>query len=154
VTDTQWRAFCEAFGLADLGSDPALSTNPHRVNARERFMPRLRAMFAQMSRAEILAACEKVGLPHASIARPQDMLDDPHLNAPEAMIEVTLADGRKTSTPALPMEIDGRRLGLRLDIPQAGEHSRQIAAELGLSEKEFETHVSEGVISTVPKTAS
>src|SRR3954447_5188238 len=27
VTDTQWRAFCEAFGLADLGSDPALSTN-------------------------------------------------------------------------------------------------------------------------------
>jgi crotonobetainyl-CoA:carnitine CoA-transferase CaiB-like acyl-CoA transferase len=82
------------------------------------------------------------------------MFDDPHLNAPEAMIEVTLADGRKTSTPALPMEIDGRRLGLRLDIPQAGEHSRQIAAELGLSEKEFETHVSEGVISTVPKTAS
>jgi crotonobetainyl-CoA:carnitine CoA-transferase CaiB-like acyl-CoA transferase len=154
VTDTQWRAFCEAFGLADLGSDPALSTNPHRVNARERFMPRLRAMFAQMSRAEILAACEKVGLPHAPIARPQDMFDDPHLNAPEAMIEVTLADGRKTSTPALPMEIDGRRLGLRLDIPQAGEHSRQIAAELGLSEKEFETHVSEGVISTVPKTAS
>jgi crotonobetainyl-CoA:carnitine CoA-transferase CaiB-like acyl-CoA transferase len=147
VTDTQWRAFCEAFGLADLGSDPALSTNPHRVNARERFMPRLRAMFAQMSRAEILAACEKVGLPHAPIARPQDMFDDPHLNAPGAMIEVTLADGRKTNTPALPVEIDGRRLGLRLDIPHAGEHSRQIAAELGLSEKDLKTLVSEGVIS-------
>jgi crotonobetainyl-CoA:carnitine CoA-transferase CaiB-like acyl-CoA transferase len=147
VTDTQWRTFCEAFGLADLLSDPALATNPLRVNARERFMPRLRAMFAQMSRAEILASCEKVGLPHAPIARPQDMFDDPHLNAPHAMVEVTLADGSKTNTPALPMEFDGRRLGLRLDIPSAGEHGRQIAAEIGLSGTEFDALVSEGVLS-------
>ncbi|AMN40992.1 CaiB/BaiF CoA transferase family protein [Rhodoplanes sp. Z2-YC6860] len=147
VTDTQWRTFCEAFALADLANDPALATNPQRVNARERFMPILRAMFARMPRAEILDRCEKVGLPHAPIARPQDMFDDPHLNAPDAMIEVTLADGRKTSTPALPMELDGRRLGLRLDIPHAGEHGRQIAAELGLSDSEFDALVSEGVLS-------
>jgi crotonobetainyl-CoA:carnitine CoA-transferase CaiB-like acyl-CoA transferase len=147
VTDTQWRVFCEAFGLPDLATDPALATNPQRVNARERFMPKLRAMFAQMSRAEILAACEKVGLPHAPIARPQDMFDDPHLNAPDAMLEVTLADGRKTNTPALPMELDGRRLGVRLDIPRAGEHSRQIATELGLSGAELDALVSEGVLS-------
>jgi crotonobetainyl-CoA:carnitine CoA-transferase CaiB-like acyl-CoA transferase len=147
VTDTQWRTFCEAFSLADLANDPALATNPQRVNARERFMPTLRAMFAQMSRAEILERCEKVGLPHAPIARPQDMFDDPHLNAPDAMIEITLADGRKANTPALPMELDGRRLGLRLDIPQAGEHSRQIAAELGLSGAELDALVAEGVLS-------
>ncbi len=147
VTDTQWRTFCDAFALADLANDPALATNPQRVNARERFMPRLRAMFAQMSRAEILERCEKVGLPHAPIARPQDMFDDPHLNAPDAMVEVTLEDGRKTNTPALPMELDGRRLGLRLDIPHAGEHSRQIAAELGVSTAELDALVSEGVLS-------
>jgi crotonobetainyl-CoA:carnitine CoA-transferase CaiB-like acyl-CoA transferase len=147
VTDTQWRTFCDAFGLADLADDPALATNPQRVNARERFMPRLRAMFKEMSRAEILATCEKVGLPHAPIARPQDMFDDPHLNAPDAMVEVTLADGRKTNTPALPMELDGRRLGLRLDIPHAGEHSRQIASELGLSDEELDTLIAEGVLS-------
>ena len=147
VTDTQWRAFCEAFELADLATDPALSTNPQRVNARERFMPKLRAMFAQMSRADILASCEKVGLPHAPIMRPEDMFDDPHLNAPDAMVEVTLADGRKTSTPALPMEFGGLRLGLRFDIPRAGEHSRQIAVELGLSGSEFDALVTEGVLS-------
>ena len=46
VSDTQWRLFCDAFGLADLMADQALATNPKRVAARERFMPRLRAMFA------------------------------------------------------------------------------------------------------------
>ena len=147
VTDTQWRAFCEAFGLSALASDPTLSTNPQRVHARERFMPQLRAMFAQMTRAEILARCEQVGLPHAPIMRPEDMFDDPHLNAPRAMLDVTLADGRKTKTPALPMELDGRRPGLRLDIPRAGEHGRQIAAELGVPDAEFDALVAEGVVS-------
>ena len=147
VTDTQWRAFCEAFGLSALASDPALATNPQRVHARERFMPQLRAMFAQMTRAEILARCEQVGLPHAPIMRPEDMFDDPHLNAPRAMLDVTLADGRKTKTPALPMELDGRRPGLRLDIPRAGEHGRQIAAELGVPDAEFDALMAEGVVS-------
>ena len=42
VTDTQWRSFCEAFGLADLAADATLATNPQRVAARERLLPRLR----------------------------------------------------------------------------------------------------------------
>jgi hypothetical protein len=45
------------------------------------------------------------------------------------------------------MELDGRRLGLRLDVPHAGEHSRQIAAELGLSGAELDALISEGVLS-------
>ena len=32
VSDTQWRAFCDAFGLQDLLADPALSSNPQRVD--------------------------------------------------------------------------------------------------------------------------
>ena len=41
VTDTQWRAFCEAFGLPDLAADATLTTNLLRVAARERLLPRL-----------------------------------------------------------------------------------------------------------------
>ena len=44
VTDTQWRAFCEAFGLGDLLADAGLATNALRVAARERLLPRLRAL--------------------------------------------------------------------------------------------------------------
>jgi crotonobetainyl-CoA:carnitine CoA-transferase CaiB-like acyl-CoA transferase len=45
------------------------------------------------------------------------------------------------------MELDGRRPGLRLDIPRAGEHGRQIAAELGVPDAEFDALVAEGVVS-------
>ena len=29
VTDSQWRLFCEAFGLTDLLADETLATNPN-----------------------------------------------------------------------------------------------------------------------------
>jgi crotonobetainyl-CoA:carnitine CoA-transferase CaiB-like acyl-CoA transferase len=146
VTDTQWRAFCEAFALVHLARDPALATNPQRVNARDRFMPELRTMFGGLTRGGIIAVCERVGLPYAPIMRPQDMFDDPHLKAPGAMVDVTLPDGRTTSTPALPLEMGGQRLPVRHDIPRAGQHSAEIAAELGLTASEIEALVAEGVI--------
>ncbi|MDX3806705.1 CaiB/BaiF CoA transferase family protein [Bosea thiooxidans] len=148
VSDTQWRSFCTEFDLADLLSDPALSTNAGRVNARERFMPQLRAMFAGMSRAAILETSERIGLPFAPITRPEDMFDDPHLNHPGAMIEVTLPNGRVAPVPALPLEMKERRFGRRLDIPAVGEHSAEIARELGYDAGEIESLVARGVLCT------
>jgi crotonobetainyl-CoA:carnitine CoA-transferase CaiB-like acyl-CoA transferase len=131
VTDSQWKAFCGQFGLADLAADATLATNRDRVHARDRVMPVVRALFADMPKAEVMARCEAAGLPFAPIARPEDLFDDPHLNAPGAMTEVTLADGTRTPVPALPIAIDGARLGTRTDVPAVGEHGRAILAELG-----------------------
>ena len=61
VSDTQWRAFCDAFGLADLRADPALATNPQRVAARDAFMPRLREMFGKLTLGEIAGDMRAVG---------------------------------------------------------------------------------------------
>jgi crotonobetainyl-CoA:carnitine CoA-transferase CaiB-like acyl-CoA transferase len=146
VSDTQWRVFCEAFALQDLLADPALATNAARVRARDRFMPRLKALFAQMPRAAILEACERLRLPFAPIMRPHDMFADPHLNHPGAMVDVTLPDGRTSPMPALPLELNGARLGVYRDIPKAGEHSAMIAHELGLTPAQIDALVEAGVI--------
>ena len=132
VTDTQWRTFCEAFGLADFANDPLLVSNVLRVAARDRVMPRLQELFKQRSRREISDICERVKLPYAPIMRPDELFDDPQLNAPGGLLEVTTEDGRPTRVPALPLELSGKRLPLRLDVPKAGEHSAEIARDLGL----------------------
>jgi crotonobetainyl-CoA:carnitine CoA-transferase CaiB-like acyl-CoA transferase len=150
VTDTQWSAFCDAFALPDLKTDPALATNRERVLARERFMPRLREMFAAMARANVLAACERIGLPFAPINRPEDMFDDPHLAYPGAMADITIPGGTAARIPALPLEIDGTRPAVRRDVPLAGAHSAEICRELGLSEDETAELIRSGWI-TVPR---
>ena len=81
VTDTQWKIFCEAFGLAEFLADPALKTNPQRVEARPRILPVVSAIFARMTKQELMDRCESLGLPFAPIAKPDDLFDDPHLNA-------------------------------------------------------------------------
>jgi crotonobetainyl-CoA:carnitine CoA-transferase CaiB-like acyl-CoA transferase len=131
VTDTQWKIFCEAFGLQDLLADPSLKTNPQRVEQRPRIIPIVTALFAKMGKQELMDECERLGLPFAPIARPEDLFDDPHLNAAGGLTPVTLSDGTKTKVPGLPIEMDGARFGTRLDIPQVGEHTREVLGQLG-----------------------
>jgi len=131
VTDTQWKVFCDAFGLAELLVDPALKTNPQRVEQRPRILPIVTAIFARMTKQELMDKCEELGLPFAPIAKPEDLFEDPHLNASGGLVPVTLLNGRKTKVPNLPIEMDGQRFGTRLDIPQVGEHTREVLSSLG-----------------------
>jgi crotonobetainyl-CoA:carnitine CoA-transferase CaiB-like acyl-CoA transferase len=131
VTDTQWKVFCEAFGLDELLADPALKTNPQRVEERPRIIPVVTALFAGMTKPELLAKCEELGLPFAPITKPEDLFEDPHLNASGGLTDITLMNGTRTRVPVLPIEMDGRRFGTRLDLPKVGEHTCGVLADLG-----------------------
>jgi crotonobetainyl-CoA:carnitine CoA-transferase CaiB-like acyl-CoA transferase len=146
VTDTQWRVFCEAFALAELAADATLATNPLRVAARERLLPKLRELFKTLTLAEISRRCEAVNIGFAPIRRPDELADDPHLACPGAMVEVALEDGRTTAIPALPIEMNGERLKKRLDVPRVGEHSAAIARELGCDDALIAELIAEGVL--------
>jgi crotonobetainyl-CoA:carnitine CoA-transferase CaiB-like acyl-CoA transferase len=45
------------------------------------------------------------------------------------------------------MEMDGQRFGVRLDVPRAGEHTREVLAHAGYSGEEIDALISEGVVS-------
>jgi crotonobetainyl-CoA:carnitine CoA-transferase CaiB-like acyl-CoA transferase len=147
VTDTQWRTFCEVFDQPALAADVALATNPQRVAARERLIPLLRELFKTFTRDRMVAMCEQAKLPYAPIRRPDELFDDPQLNVPGGMVEVSLPDGRVTRIPALPLQFGDQRLGRRRDIPRAGEHSVAIAQELGMDRAAIEALIESGVLS-------
>lgn len=130
VSDPQWVAFCQALGLDELGADPSLALNNNRVRERDRILPSLQALFAGMTRDELIERLQGVGLPFAPIMRPEELLEDEHLVAGNGLVEVTLANGTRAMLPALPIEIDGRRVGVRQDLPRAGEHTRAVLGEV------------------------
>jgi crotonobetainyl-CoA:carnitine CoA-transferase CaiB-like acyl-CoA transferase len=84
-----------------------------------------------MTKQELMDKCESMGLPFAPIAKPEDLFDDPHLNASGGLTPVTLPNGTKTKVPNLPIEMDGARFGTRLDLPRVGEHTRELLGQLG-----------------------
>jgi crotonobetainyl-CoA:carnitine CoA-transferase CaiB-like acyl-CoA transferase len=146
VSDTQWRKFCEAFALDEFLADAALARNTERVRQRDRTLPVIRARFREFDKADLMARLDATGLPFAPIARPEDLFDDPHLNAAGGLVDVTLPDGRATKLPALPIEMDGRRFGLRHDLPAIGAHGAALLRERGLGEAEIAALVAAGVL--------
>ena len=48
--------------------------------------------------------------------------------------------------PLLPLTLDGQRLGLRLDPPRLGEHSRALLQGLHYSDREIADLVEAGVV--------
>ena len=134
VSDGQWVAFCEAFGLDTFLADATLATNNQRVEAREKILPTVRDCLRAMSRVEAVALLERLGLPFAPIATPSDLFDDQHLGAGGGLVDLTLEDGTQTRLPGLPIEMDGSRMPRRLGLPTPGEHGAELLREVGLSE--------------------
>lgn len=137
VSDKQWAVFCQAFGLEDLRADPRLASNNDRVAARDWLIPRLRAQLAQFSAAQLAAVFEAQGLPFAAITRPEQLLDDPHLQASGGLAPVVLSDGRTASVPLAPFTLAGKQPGLRLNPPRIGEHTSALLRQAGYSQPEI-----------------
>ena len=141
VSDTQWRLFCEAFGLTEFASDETLAANGDRVRQRDRIIPVIKETFRSYTKAELMARLEQTGLPFAPIAKPEEMFDDPHLNAGDGLVEVTVPGGEHAGEtaklPALPLEMAGERFGLHHDVPRQGQHTAEVLGELGYADEEI-----------------
>ena len=148
VSDTQWRLFCEAFELTEFGSDETLAANGDRVRQRERIIPVITETFRGYTKAELMAKLEKTGLPFAPITKPEDLFDDPHLNAGGGLVEITVPNGEhagdKAKLPALPLEMADQRFGLHRDVPREGQHSAEVLAELDYAPAEIEALIEAG----------
>jgi crotonobetainyl-CoA:carnitine CoA-transferase CaiB-like acyl-CoA transferase len=145
VTDTQWEVFCREFSQQDLAKDPRVKTNALRVKAREWLIPRLGEVFRRFGEKDLMRKLEAISLPFAPIAKPWDLLDDPHLAASGGLLE-TRAGDKSIRVPALPLELGGRRLAKRSDPPRIGEHGRQLLAELGYAAAEIDALAAQRIV--------
>lgn len=148
VSDTQWRAFCEAFDLTDWLHDEGLAANNDRVSKRDIILPRLKMLFLTYSKDELMAKLEKTGLPFAPITKPEDLAEDIHLKESGGLYDISIPDtDESTVLPALPIGINGDRLPKRLDPPSIGEHNIEILEHLGLDPSEIDDLIKERIVS-------
>jgi crotonobetainyl-CoA:carnitine CoA-transferase CaiB-like acyl-CoA transferase len=150
VSDAQWDKFCTVLGFPDLKAEPELATNNQRVQQRPRLLATLRERLGHRSAAELASLMEKAGLPFAPIRRPEDLYDDEHLLATGGLADVRLPDGPRAGetvkTTLLPFTLAGERLGVRIDPPRLGEHSRELLRSLGLADDAIDAMKAKAVV--------
>ena len=134
TSDRQWQRFCAEFGRGDLAADAALVSNNQRIAARPRLIAALAAMLSGLPGAEIARRADAAGLPFAPVARPEDLLHDPHLKQTDRLA-TTHIDGATATVPAQPFQIDGQRFSLRRDPSAIGADGRTILARCGVTDE-------------------
>src|SRR4051812_47229466 len=145
VTDTQWEVFCREFEMKDLEKDQRLTTNAMRVKERSWLVGRINEITKRHTQQELAAKLEAIGMPFAPIAKPWDLLDDPHLKASGGLLE-TLYMGKRSHIPALPIELDGKRLAKRSDPPEIGQRARKLRGGLASPPGHMEKREAEEII--------
>ena len=150
VSDKQWKDFCAAFELTDFANDSSLDGNSDRVKHKDRIIPVIQETFRRYTKQQLMDKLERSGLPFAPIAKPQELFDDVHLNAGAGLLPITVTDGKnagqKTKLPALPLEMHGQRFGITRDVPQAGQHTREILQQAGYNDEQVEALIRNGIV--------
>lgn len=77
--DRQFNALCEVLGRSEFANDPQFSTNPSRVENRDELCSEISLITQTWSRASLIRALEKAGVPSGPINTVEDALNEPQV---------------------------------------------------------------------------
>ena len=146
TSNGHWERFCKEFALDDLLADERLADNGKRVAARDWLPGRIAEEMRRHPSAELAERLERARVPFAPLRRPDQLVDDPHLNATGQLLATPLPGGGTARLPKLPVRSTAFELGLRRPAPGLGEHTREVLEELGLSTDEIDALASRRII--------
>jgi crotonobetainyl-CoA:carnitine CoA-transferase CaiB-like acyl-CoA transferase len=146
TSNAHWERFCKEFGLNGLFADERLADNAKRVAARGWLPARVADEMRKYSGAELSERLERARIPFAPLRRPDQLVDEPHLNASNQFIETPLPGGKIGKLPKLPVKSTAFEFTLRRKAPTLGEHTREVLGEFGLTKAEIDDLASRRVI--------
>ena len=137
VTEGQWTSLCELLELHDFIADPTLQTRPQQIEARDRTVPVVAAAILTRKAAPLTTSFEERGIPFAPVAKPSDMLRDPHVLRPGGLVTTQMWDGPTFRAPSLPFEVDGGIVGGDTEVQAVGQDTDDVLGDLGLTPEEI-----------------
>jgi crotonobetainyl-CoA:carnitine CoA-transferase CaiB-like acyl-CoA transferase len=146
TSNGHWERFCKEFALDDLLADERLTDNTKRVAARGWLPARIAEEMRRYPSAELGERLDRARVPFAPLRRPDQLVDDPHLNAAGQFVDTPMPGRGTAKLPKLPVRSTAFELGLRRPAPGLGEHTREVLEELGLSKDDIDALASRRVI--------
>ena len=145
-----WEKFCTAVGRPEWVQDPRLETWASRFEHMPAVTDLMDELFAARTLAEWGSVLDGAGLTWAPAATVSEVAADPHAAAVGTFPVVSHPVAGAFRTVAVPMRLRGQDLGPRGPAPDLGQHTREVLAELGLSDPELDALVAAGTVAAGP----
>ena len=132
--EREWERFCEAvLEHPAMAKDERFATNSGRVANREALDKEIEGVFKRLSAEEVIERLEEAQIANARMRTVHGFLDHPQLEARDRWREVDSPAGplRALLPPATMSGVEPTMAA----VPEVGEHTDRILAELGYDEE-------------------
>ncbi len=128
--DGQFRKLCGILKLDGVADDARFATNRARVAHRGEVRRLVTGATASVGKADLLATCEREGVPAGPINSIAETFADPQVKARGLRVDLPDADGNSIPGVRTPIVYSGTPLAYDRPSPRLGEHTDAVMAEL------------------------
>jgi crotonobetainyl-CoA:carnitine CoA-transferase CaiB-like acyl-CoA transferase len=132
--DGQFRKLCGILKLDGVGEDERFATNRARVANRDEVRRLVTGATAGITKADLLDACEREGVPAGPINSIAETFDDPQVKARGLRVDLPDAEGNFIPGVRTPIVFSGTPLAYDRPSPRLGEHTDAVMTELSILE--------------------
>ncbi|HEY9269436.1 CaiB/BaiF CoA-transferase family protein [Achromobacter sp.] len=128
--ESQYRAYCRAIGVPELGDDPRFATNRLRVTNREVLIAILTEIMLQGRRDDWIAKLEAVGVPCGPINDIAQAFAHPQAQARQLRRDLPHPAGGMAPVTASPLRFSASPVVYRRAPPLLGEHTEEVLRDV------------------------
>ena len=144
-SDNSLRDTSTALGLGDLSLKPTFSTESLQVENRNQLNALLAQAFLQKSTDEWMEALEKAGVLCARVNSFEQAAHDPQIQYNKMIVSMTDPEIGELKLLGNPIRMKGTPSKLKLFPPRLGQHSLEVAKEIGYSEEAIAEMKEQGI---------
>ncbi|SAL00085.1 formyl-CoA transferase [Caballeronia pedi] len=147
ANDSQWRKLCAVAGLQSIADDPRFRTNSDRVLNRGQTLGVVQTALAKNPVAYWNDKLTEVGVPCAPINTLSQMLQHPHTQSSDAIVDYVHPHGGPIQSVGQPFTLGGEPRRAGSPPPVHGEHTEAVLHEIGFSRADIDSLRASKVIS-------
>ncbi len=146
VLDAHWRALCEVMGRQEFATAAGFATNVERTGSRDAVNAMVGHYCAGRTTAGVVAELNAAGVVVAKVNSYAEAAAEPHVQAREMLVPVTLADGSVHPITAPAAKFSRTPTGIRRRAPRPGEQTDEVLEAFGLAVDRREELRRDGII--------
>jgi len=146
VTPDKLEAVAKAIGRSDLLTDPRFSDQAKLMANMSQLTAILDQVFGTQPMEHWNEVFSGVHVTFGAVRGPEEVVNDPQLQANDIVVPLEGAGGRLTSTISSPIQVHGITKVSATRAPELGEHSEEILRDLGFEAKEIEGFLGNGAV--------
>lgn len=128
--DSIFKRLMQAIGRDDMAQDPALASNPGRVERVAEIDAAIGAWTSQRSVADVLEVLNAASVPVGRIYNARDIAEDPHYRARDMVLPVTTRDGLTVEVPGIIPKLSRTPGAIQRRAPTLGEDTEAVLSGL------------------------